>query len=163
MPNIEFRTDKVLKLNNVLSKKILGSEIANYNKHLQMLMNWVKVNKYETVGPLVIYSSGIAGVDNANNPKIEADLMIQLKQEKAKVEVPYYFRKELRITDCLLARFDGEPDNLRFASMKCALYAYENDLELTGETYTVFVKQEENHIVADVFMPVKQRTTEIDG
>jgi hypothetical protein len=46
-------------------------------------------------------------------------------------------------------------DKLQFASMKLQLFAYENDLELTGESYIIFIKQEENNLLADVFMPVK--------
>ena len=43
----------------------------------------------------------------------------------------------------------------KFAYDKINLEAFENDIELTGESYTVFVDQneEEGTIVADVFMP----------
>ena len=32
------------------------------------------------------------------------------------------------------------------------MHAFENDIKLKGDSYTVFVKQEEENIVADVFM-----------
>lgn len=59
MPQIEFRENKILKLNNVLSRKVPEKEIMNQEKQVQMLINWVKAKGYETVGPLIFYSSGV--------------------------------------------------------------------------------------------------------
>jgi len=55
-----------------------------------------------------------------------------------------------------MARFFDDGDKLQFAISKLTLYAYENDIELTGETYIIFVNQEGNKILADVFMPAKE-------
>jgi hypothetical protein len=46
----------------------------------------------------------------------------------------------------------GPAESLRFAYDKINLYAFENDIKLNGENYTIFVEQnEEDMIVADVF------------
>ena len=41
---------------------------------------------------------------------------------------------------------------MQFAYQKLGVYAFENDIQLKGDSYTVFVKKEEENIVADVFM-----------
>ena len=155
MPQIEFRDNKILKLSNVLSRVVPAREIMNQDKQIQMLMNWIKAKGYETVGPLIMYSAGIKGVDEEGQPIIDSRIMIQLKQSIVKLEIPYHFDKELRIENCLLARFNHEPNKLQFATNKLTLYAYENDIELTGETYIVLIEQAENKMLADVFMPKK--------
>ena len=155
MPQIEFRENKILKLTNVLSRKVPEKELFNQDKQITMLMNWVKAKGYQTIGPLIMYSTGITGVDSEGNPIIESRIMIQLNTSNVRLELPYRFEKELRITNCLLARFNDEAEKLQFATNKLTLYAYENDLELTGETYIVLMEQQENKLFADVFMPLK--------
>ena len=155
MPQIEFRENKILKLTNVLSRKVQGKELFNQDKQIAMLMNWVKAKEYQTVGPLIMYSTGITGVDAEGQPIIDSRIMVQLNTSNVRLELPYFFEKEVRVTNCLLARFHGEADKLQFATNKLTLYAYENDLELTGETYIVLMEQQENKLLADVFMPFK--------
>lgn len=155
MPQIEFRVNKVLKLTNVLSRKVPEKELLNQDKQVSMLLNWIKAKGYQTVGPLIMYSTGITGVDAEGQPIIDSRVMIQLNTSNVRLELPYRFDKEVRVTNCLLARFNDEADKLQYATNKLTLYAYENDLELTGETYIVLMEQNENKLLADVFMPVK--------
>lgn len=154
MPQIEFRENKVLKLTNVLSRKVPGNEFFHQDKQVVMLQNWIKAKGYEAIGPLIIYSKP-DGVDESGQPLIDCRLMLQLKTSSVRLEEPYRFDAELRITNCLLARFNDEAENLRFASNKLTLFAYENDLELTGETYMVMLKQQDKNLLVDVFMPLK--------
>ncbi|MDR1905438.1 MAG: hypothetical protein LBQ27_00780 [Clostridiales bacterium] len=156
MPTIEFRENKVLKLINVLSRKVPEAELFSTNKQIMMLQNWIKAKGYETQGPLIMYSTGITGIDADNNPIIDSRLLIQLKTDKVRLEIPYRFEKEIRIENCLMARFNDEAEKLQFATNKLTLFAYENDIELTGESYIVMIKQEEKNLLADVFMPVKK-------
>lgn len=156
MPKIEFRENKMLKLTNVLSKKVPSEEILRQDRHIQMLFSWIKAKGYETVGPLILYSSGVKGIDADNNPIIDSRIMIQLKQGEVRLELPYRFEQEVRVENCLLARFNGQGENLHYAVDKLSLYAYENDLGLTGETYMIIMEQTEEKIFADVFMSLKQ-------
>ena len=153
MPQIEFRDNKILKLTNLLSRKVPAKELMHQEKQIQMLMNWTKAKGYETMGPLVLYNSGITGVDADGQPLIEARVMIQLRSASVRLELPYRFEKEVRIENCLMARFRGAAEKMQFATSKLTLYAYENDLELTGETYIILLEQHENDVLADVFMP----------
>ena len=156
MPQIEFRENKTLKLMNVLSKKVPSEEILRQDRHIQMLFSWIKAKGYETVGPLVLYTSGVKGIDADNNPIIDSRVMIQLKQSEVRLELPYRFKQEVRVENCLLARFNGQGENLHYAVDKLSLYAYENDLGLTSETYMIIMEQTEEKIFADVFMSLKQ-------
>lgn len=155
MPRIEFRENKVLKLTNVLSRKIPVSEIFSQEKQISMLQNWVKAKGYELVGPLIVYTSAIKCIDADGKPQIESRILQQIKQSSVRLELPYRFDELIRIENCLMARTNDRPEKLQYASLKLELHAYENDLELTGETYTIVIKQEGDNILADVFMPVK--------
>jgi hypothetical protein len=160
MPKIEFREKKILKLTNILSRKVPEKELFSQDKQIAMLRNWLKAKGYETQGPLIIYSAGIKGVGMDNKPIIDSRIMIQLKTDKVRLEIPYRFDQEKRIENCLFARFNDDTDKLQFATQKLTLYAYENDIELTGETYIIILEKEDSNILADVFMPVKSGGSE---
>ena len=157
MPQIEFRENKILKFTNVLSRKVPAEDLFSQDKYILMLQNFIKAKGYESFGPLILYSSGVTGVDNDNKPIIDCRIMLQLKQNKVRLEIPYRFEKEIRIENCLLARFNDNADKMQFATNKLTLFAYENDIELTGENYIVLIKQEKENLMADVFMPVKNK------
>ena len=140
---------------NVLSRPVPVEEILNHGKYIAMVENWVRAKGYETQGPLIVYSSGVKGMDG-DTPIIDSAIMVQLKTGAVRLEIPYKFEKEIRIENCLMARFHDAPENMQYATQKLTLFAYENDLELTGETYIVFLHQAENKMLADVFMPLKQ-------
>lgn len=158
MPKIEFRENKILKLTNVLSRKVPTKEITHQDKQFIMLANWIKAKGYESVGPIIVYNSGLQGTDEDGQPIIESRILVQLKNDHVRLEMPYRFEKELRVENCLLARFHDKAEKLQFAISKLTLFAYENDIELTGETYTILVEQsEEGVLLADVFMPVAKK------
>ncbi len=104
------------------------------------MQNWIKAKGYEIMGPLIMYSSGITGMDG-DIPIFENKIMFQLKNSNIKLEIPYQCQKELRKENCLMSRFNGKLENLQYATQKLTLHAYENDIELTGETYMVILKQ----------------------
>ena len=155
MPQIEFREKKILKLTNVLSRKVPTREIMNQDKQLNMLINWIKAKGYQTVGPLIMYSTGITEVDAEGQPIIDSRIMIQLNTNSLRLELPYRFEKEMRIQNCLFARFNDVAEKLQFATSKLTLFAYENDLELTRDTYMGLLERKENKLLADIYMPVK--------
>lgn len=87
MPKIEFRENKILKLTNLLSSGIPFGEMMEQNKRVMMLMNWIKAKGYETMGPLIMYSSGITGIDTDGKPIIDCRAMIQLKNSEIRLEL----------------------------------------------------------------------------
>ena len=63
----------------------------------------------------------------------------------------------------MFARFTEKEENLQYAYSKLGLFAFENDIKLKGDSYTVFVDKNEEGIVADVFMELKQGVDELEG
>ncbi len=86
--------------------------------------------------------------------------MVQLKNPIHNIKKPYELKFQIRITNCLFARFTEKEENLQFAYQKLGLYAFENDIKLKGDSFTVLVKKEEENIVADV--KLEQVNSQVD-
>ena len=60
----------------------------------------------------------------------------------------------------LSLRYVGEKEKFQYAISKLNLYAYENDIALTGETYIILMltenEQGNKDGFIDVFMPIKK-------
>lgn len=147
---IALRENKTLKLNNLLIREISENELIDINKISYMMDSYIKSKGNFTIGPMINYST--VEVDESGQAKVIIKLMIQLKNPIYNVEKPYELKEQLRIANCLFARFTEKEENLQFAYQKLGVYAFENDIKLKGDSYTVFVKQEEENIVADIFM-----------
>lgn len=147
---IAIRENKTLKLNNVLIREISENELIDINKISYMMDSYIKSKGNSTIGPMINYST--VEVDESGQAKVIIKLMVQLKNPIYNVEKPYELNTQLRVTNCLFARFTEKEENLQFAYQKLGVYAFENNIKLKGDSYTVFVKQEEENIVADVFM-----------
>lgn len=89
---------------------------------------------------------------------IKMQFMLQTDNFIHNVEQPYKMDSILRVKNCLYARYIGPEDKLKFAYDKLGVYAFENDIELEGCNYTIYVdrNEEDETMVADVFMPVKE-------
>ena len=87
---------------------------------------------------------------------IENKIILQLHQSGIKVEEPYITSDTLKIENCLFCRFNDTQDNLQYAISKITLFAYENDIKLTNESYIVLIENKDNILLADVFMPIKK-------
>lgn len=147
---ISIRENKTLKLNNLLIREVSENELIDINKISYMMDSYIKSKGNSTIGPMINYST--VEVDESGQAKVIIKLMVQLKNPIYNVEKPYELENQLRVTNCLFARFTEKEENLQFAYQKMGVHAFENDIKLKGDSYTVFVKQEEENIVADVFM-----------
>lgn len=70
------------------------------------------------------------------------------------VEQPYNMVPVIRVLNCMYCRYIGPEEKLKFACDKIQLEAFENDIPLKGDSYTIFVdrNEEDETIIADVFM-----------
>ena len=149
---ISLRENKTLKLNNVLIREVSENELIDINQISYMIDSYIKSKGNSTIGPMINYSN--VEIKEDGQPAMIIKLMVQLKNPIHNIEKPYELKSQLKITNCLFARFIEKEENLQFAYQKLGVYAFENDIKLKGDSYTVFVKQEEEeeNIVADVFM-----------
>ena len=149
MPQLQV-SNKTLKLTNVLIAKMTAEDMQDM-AFAEKTENYIKSKGYQPIGPIVQYT----GVEQGENG--EQELVVRmLRQANGYInhtESPYTMESVLRVPNCLYLRFIGPQEKLNIAYSKLTVYAYEEDIPLTGSSYTVFVNQLENEdIVADVFM-----------
>lgn len=154
---IKILEGKTLKLQNVLSTKLDLNieELGVFDIQVNKLITYIKTHGAEQVGPLIQYSS--LEVDNDGEPNVIIKFMLQADNFIHSVEQPYHMESLLRVKNCLYARYIGPEEKIKFAYDKLGVYAFENDIELEGSNYTVYVDRNEDDesIIADVFMPIK--------
>jgi hypothetical protein len=156
---IVVKENKVLKLNNVLVREVSQNELKDISKAAYMMESYIKTKGNTIVGPSINYSS--ASADKSGQVKIIVKLIVQLKNPINNVDKPYEFKSQIRVTNCLFARYTEKEENLQFAYSKLQLHAFENNINLKGDSYTVFLDKKEKEIIADVFMEVQKGGEEL--
>ena len=156
MSKLLFFDNKVIKLQNVLYVKVDCKSIdENLESKIVQMKNCIKVKGATQIGPLIQYSR--VYMNDNNELDMEIILMLQCNNYIHNVEPPYSMESVIRVPNCMYCRYIGPEDKLKFAYDKIHLEAFENDIELEDCSYTIFVdrNEEEETIVADVFIPRK--------
>ena len=149
---IEISENKVLKLHRVFKKTLSEKENQELPRTLQLIQGFIKARGLKTKGPLITLSKPAS---RDGTTVIETSILCQLEQSPhMKLEYPYEYDEELRVGNCLYARFTGLQQHLQIAAAKMQVYAYENYLTLSGNTYTVFLAKEEGVFMCDIFAEV---------
>ena len=140
MGKLQFNTSKILKLQNVLKSKI---DLENQDMDLAVLVekmqSYIKVKGAVQIGPLIQQTRTF--VNEEEELDMEIILMLQCNHFINSVEKPYSMESVLRVTDCMYCRYMGPEEQLKIAYDKINVEAFENDIELEGESYTVFVDE----------------------
>lgn len=142
--------DKILKLSNVIIKKINVEKCESIDKEIKIMENYIRSKGAIPIGPIIQYTTMIVGEDNKMD--IEIKLIRQSNKFLNHIENPYQIQPLLRVKNCMYVRFCGEEKDMKFAYDKINLTAYEEDIKLKGDSYTVFVDLKEDNIIADIFM-----------
>ena len=79
-------------------------------------------------------------------------LLRQANQMIARLDPQYHMDAVLRVKNCLYAHYVGPMSHNELASQKLNILAFENDIKLSGSVYSIFVSQDEDESVVDVFM-----------
>lgn len=156
MEKLQLHTFKILKLTNVLCYKTqLQTEEAPMEVQLEKMQNYIKTKGASQIGPLIQHLS--PRIDEQGQVEVEITFLLQCNHDIQNVEKPYFMEHILRIPNCMYCRYTGPETALKFAYDKINLYAFENDILLKGDSYTVFVDSDEenDNITADVFMEKK--------
>ena len=151
MNEIKVAENKTLKLTNVLSREIHPEEMASLPVVLTQMHNFIKSNGAQPLGPLVQCIKLPAGP----NPQPEVYMMQQATQLIPQMDPGYHMDAILRVKNCLYAHYTGPMENSQLASYKLQVHAFENDQKLTGTSYTIYVNQDSDDAVIDVFMETK--------
>ena len=151
MNEIKVAENKTLKLTNVLSRAVQPEELANLPVILTQMQNFMKSTGVQPIGPLVQAIRMGTGPDHVP----EMYMMQQATQMISKMEPGYHMDAVLRVKNCLYAHFTGPLGYSQLATSKLQIMAFENDIKLTGDSYTIYVNQDEDEGVIDVFMETK--------
>ncbi len=154
MNKLNFSDKKTLKLTNVLKYKLLLSDDnLDFHTEIEKMSSYIKVKGANQIGPLIQYTNTF--VNEQNEIDIEIYLMLQCNHFIHNVEPPYSMESVIRIQDCMYCRFIGAEEKLKLAYDKINIEAFERDIDVSTRNYTVFVdrNEEENTMIADVFVP----------
>ena len=149
MNEIKVAENKTLKLTNVVSRRIAPEELGNMMVALTQLQNFIKSHNAQPIGPQCIK------LPAGPNPQPEVYMMQQATQLITQTEPGYEVDAVLRVKNCLYAHYTGPMAYSQLASSKLQILAFEKDLKLSGDTYTIFVNQDDDDAVIDVFMETK--------
>ena len=149
MKEIKVAENKTLKLTNVLSREIHPEEMASLPVVLTQMHNFIKSNNAQ---PIVVQAVKMGtGPDHVP----ELYMMQQATQMITQMEPGYHMDAVLRVKNCLYAHYTGPMSHNQLATAKLQIMAFENDIKLTGDNYTIYVNQDEDDAVVDVFMETK--------
>ena len=151
MREIQVAENKTLKLTNVLARKIDASELGNLGVILTQMQNFIKSNNAQPIGPLVQGIRMGTGPDHVP----EMYMMQQATQMISQMEPGYHMDAVLRVKKCLYSHYTGPMSHSQLATAKLQIMAFENDIKLTGDCYTIYVNQDDDDGVIDVFMETK--------
>ena len=151
MREIQVAEHKTLKLTNVLARKIEDSELGNLSIVLTQMQNFIRSRNAMPVGPLV----QCVKMHPGPNPTAEIYFMQQVNQLIPRLDPGYQMDAVLRVRNCLYAHYTGPMSHSNLASQKLDIYAFEHELKLTGDVYSIYVNQDEDDGVLDVFMETK--------
>lgn len=154
MSKLQFNNNKTLKLVNVLKYKLLiDQEDFNFEATINQMQTYIKSKGAMQIGPLIQYTRTY--VNEAGELDMELIMMLQCNNHIHNVEAPYSMEPIIRVPNAMYCRYNGPENTLKFAYDKINLEAFENDIELSNCSYTIFVNnnEEEETIMADVFIP----------
>lgn len=150
---ITIADNKTLKLTNVLSIKLDITTNVDVNKKISQLESYIKIKGVNPIGPLCQKTSYT--VDNKGNLNVNFFLMQQCDKCISNVEAPYKMDSIIRIQNCVYARFTGPESSLKLAYDKINVFAFEENIDLLNDNYTIYIAKESDYIVADVFVEKK--------
>lgn len=150
MPKLVVSCQKTLKLTNVLSTEVPLESLKDLLLIVEQMENYIKSKGFQPIGPLVQHNA-ISG--SGENATIAIQMLRQANGYINHVDKPYAMASVQRIPNCLYVRFRGSQDKLPLAYSKLQLTAYEEDIPLKGDSYSVFLNEDGDTITADIFMP----------
>lgn len=160
---IIIEKNKSLQLKNILIFEVFHLQVLNENNKEQpmdfsmgieitKMANEIQSKGAQPVGPLIQFS----GTNKKSDEDIEIKMSLMLQADRfiQNLDAPYTMEPVISVKNCMYTRFTGYEDDITFAYQKIQVEAYENEIKLTGNTYTVFLDSDEETgtMTADIFM-----------
>lgn len=155
MSALLLNKNKTLKLSNVIIRSICSQNAEELFEVVQLIDNYIKSKGAMPIGPLIQYTNTYINENGELDMNIK--LMRQANNYIHNTEVPYKMESVIRVKDCMYVRYTGPESKIKFAYDKINLTAFEDDIPLKGSSYTIFANQQDDNIIADVFMEREDR------
>lgn len=159
MRRIDILENKTLKLKNVLWYRLdfASENIKLLDNEIEKMTTLIRVHDAKQIGPLMYYSN--TSLDEKGDLDINVKLMIQSDRYIDGNLEPYQLEPIMIVRKCLFAHYVGPEDKLMLVYNKMEIYAFEHDMELNGDNYTIYVNREDEGeiVIVDVFMPLKEK------
>ena len=153
MGKIELSTNKSLKLMNVLSLEIELNQDFDLGTTVVKMDNYLKSKGAMPIGPLIQIT--VYSINENQQLEIHAYLMRQTNNFIHNIEAPYKMEPVIRIRNCMYAHYVGPEEKLKLAYDKINVTAFEEDITVANENYTIFIEKQDDNIVADIFVEKK--------
>ncbi len=138
---------------NVLSLEIELNQDFDLGTTVVKMDNYLKSKGAMPIGPLIqrtVYST-----NEDQQLEIHAYLMRQTNNFIHNVEAPYKMEPVIRVRNCMYAHYVGPEEKLKLAYDKINVTAFEEDITVANENYTIFIEKQDDNIVADIFVEKK--------
>ena len=153
MGKIELSTNKSLKLMNVLSLEIELNQDFDLGTTVVKMDNYLKSKGAMPIGPLI--QRTVYSINENQQLEIHAYLMRQTNNFIHNIEAPYKMEPVIRVRNCMYAHYVGPEEKLKLAYDKINVTAFEEDITVANENYTIFIEKQDDNIVADIFVEKK--------
>ena len=153
MGKIELSTNKSLKLMNVLSLEIELNQDFDLGTTVVKMDNYLKSKGAMPIGPLI--QRTVYSINEDQQLEIHAYLMRQTNNFIHNIEAPYKMEPVIRVRNCMYAHYVGPEEKLKLAYDKINVTAFEEDITVANENYTIFIEKQDDNIVADIFVEKK--------
>jgi len=150
MPQLTMSYKKTLKLTNVIVTELVYDAGSKTELIIEQMENFIKSKGVQPIGPHIQYTDQNKG----SNSDIDITFML-MRQATGyinHIEKPYEIKSIIKIPNCLYIRYCGSSEKMKFAYDKLILTAYEEDIPLKGNSYTIFLDEANDVITVDIFM-----------
>lgn len=151
--SIQLSKNKTLKLSNVLICELDMSDSEDFATKVLQMDNYIKAKGFLPIGPVIQKTQ--YKINEDGQLEISVRLLRQANNFIHHVEPPYTMESILRVKNCLYVRYTGPEEKIKLAYDKINVTAFEEEIELSDENYTIFVDQQDDKIIADVFVELK--------
>lgn len=153
MNKIQISNNKTLKLTNTLFLEVELNQDFDLGTTVVKMDNYLKSKGAMPIGPLI--QRTVYSINENQQLEIHAYLMRQTNNFIHNIEAPYKMEPVIRVRNCMYAHYVGPEEKLKLAYDKINVTAFEEDITVANENYTIFIEKQDDNIVADIFVEKK--------